>query len=238
MAGSPWTNQTVSLIVLTEQTTGFSGLFGYSPTVGHGNLIFSLAAAAGTDPYGNAYPQGLSLTAGSISGLTITGSTFSGTDFIINSAGAFFYSAAPAAGNLILSITASTTGGTDSFGNHYVPLTGWYDNSGGFVTQIGAGFVTFGTGSLAGGWTANTSIQNDSSGNLAISANGAVSINGSTNTGTPSVNSTSTNGLGSPGIRGTSGAASAGTAHTHSGGSYVVGNGQHSHDLQNHEHAL
>lgn len=56
-----WNNQAVSLIILIEQVTGYSGLFGYSPTVGPGNLIFSLAAAAGTDPYGNSYPQGLSM---------------------------------------------------------------------------------------------------------------------------------------------------------------------------------
>lgn len=104
--------------------------------------------------------------------------TFNGTDFVINSVGAFFYSSTPAAGNLILSITASTTGGTESFGNHYVPLTGWYDNSGGFFTQIGAGFITFGTGSLSGGWTANTSIQNDSSGNLFLGANAHIFANG------------------------------------------------------------
>lgn len=63
MAGSPWTNQVVNLIVLTEQATGFSGLFGYSPTTGTNNLIFALDAAAGTDPYGNAYSgPGLALS--------------------------------------------------------------------------------------------------------------------------------------------------------------------------------
>ena len=60
---SPWTNQAISLIILTEQTTGFSGLFGYSPAPGAGNLIFSLSAAAGTDEYGNTYPQGLGVGA-------------------------------------------------------------------------------------------------------------------------------------------------------------------------------
>lgn len=55
MAGPAWTNQAVSLIVLIEEVSGFSGLFGYSPTVGAGNLVFSLAAAPGTDPYGNHY---------------------------------------------------------------------------------------------------------------------------------------------------------------------------------------
>lgn len=49
--------------------------------------------------------------------LTIRG-TFNGTDFIINSAGAFFYSGTPALGNLIASIT--TAAGTDQFGNVYL----------------------------------------------------------------------------------------------------------------------
>ena len=213
MAGSPWTNQAINLVILTEQTTGFSGLFGYSPTVGNGNLIFSVAASAGTDPYGNAYPQGLDITLGSISGATITGSTFEGSDFIINAAGAFFYSGTPAANNLILSITPSTIGGTDSFGNKYVPLTGWYDNSGGFVTQIGAGFVTFGTGSLSGGWTANTSMQNDSSGNLNINANASVLINGSDQTSTAT---------GSPITSGPNGGVFAGHTHDFAGHTHTI----------------
>lgn len=48
--------------------------------------------------------------------LTIRGQ-FAGTDFVIDSAGIFFYSAAPAAGNLILAI--ANAGGADSFGNTY-----------------------------------------------------------------------------------------------------------------------
>lgn len=54
-----WNNQVVNLIVVTVTTTGQSGIFGYSPTVGAGNLLFSLTAAGGTDPYGNTYPAGL-----------------------------------------------------------------------------------------------------------------------------------------------------------------------------------
>lgn len=50
--------------------------------------------------------------------LTFRG-TFNGTDFIINSAGAFFYSSTPAAGNLIASI--AITFGTDTFGNTVKP---------------------------------------------------------------------------------------------------------------------
>lgn len=49
--------------------------------------------------------------------LTIRG-TFSGTDFIISSAGIFMYSGAPASGNLMISLAQAA--GTDSFGNPYV----------------------------------------------------------------------------------------------------------------------
>jgi hypothetical protein len=48
--------------------------------------------------------------------LTVRG-TFYGTDFVINSSGAFFYSGTPAAGNLIISIAPSS--GTDAYGNNY-----------------------------------------------------------------------------------------------------------------------
>lgn len=48
--------------------------------------------------------------------LTIRG-TFFGTNFIINSAGAFFYSAAPALGNLVVSV--ANAAGIDAYGNAY-----------------------------------------------------------------------------------------------------------------------
>jgi hypothetical protein len=57
---------------------------------------------------------------------TITGSTFDGTNFVINQAGAFFYSGTPANGNLIQSIT--TNGGTDTEGNVYLAGTTTYAN--------------------------------------------------------------------------------------------------------------
>jgi hypothetical protein len=46
--------------------TGFSGVFVYSPAPGAGNLIASVAALAGTDPYGNKYPSGISSQSGGI----------------------------------------------------------------------------------------------------------------------------------------------------------------------------
>ena len=58
MAGS-WSNTATNLIILIEQLSGYSGIFGYSPAPGTGTLILSVAAASGTDPYGNDYPAGL-----------------------------------------------------------------------------------------------------------------------------------------------------------------------------------
>lgn len=215
MAGSPWTNQTVSLIVLTEQTTGFSGIFGYSPSPGAGNLIFSLAAAAGTDPYGNAYPQGLNSTLGSISG-----TTFTGTDYIINSSGEFFYSGTPAAGNLVTSVTNSA--GTDAFGNNYLAGSASYAST--FATALSAGEVVFYSGSLSGGWTALSSVTGDVAGNVQVNASGQLQLVGSAGvavTGSFTVNGSGSTGNGSNGgvTSGPSGTVSsfpaAGPNHTH-----------------------
>lgn len=48
--------------------------------------------------------------------LNIRGS-FSGTDFILNSSGMFFYTGTPANGNLLMSFTNSA--GVDAYGNSY-----------------------------------------------------------------------------------------------------------------------
>lgn len=54
----PWSNQASTLIVLESDVAGFSGLFIYAGPPAAGNLIQSVAAAAGTDPQGNAYLAG------------------------------------------------------------------------------------------------------------------------------------------------------------------------------------
>ena len=109
--------------------------------------------------------------------LTIRG-TFAGTNFIINSAGAFFYSPSEAAGNLVASIAA--TAGVDAFGNNYV--TGHASYAGGFAASLNAGFVQFYTGSLAGGWTAGASIQTDAFGDIFILAQAGRSVTTNNNT--------------------------------------------------------
>lgn len=60
-----WNSNVFPLLIITP-TGGFTGLFVYSPGPGNGNLIASIAAAAGTDPYGNPFQQGIvSYVAGS-----------------------------------------------------------------------------------------------------------------------------------------------------------------------------
>jgi hypothetical protein len=75
--------------------------------------------------------------------LTIRG-TFFGTDYEINAAGTFFYSAAPAAGNLIQS--ESNTQGQDGFGNYFLSGNTNYIPQGGggyLAVQVAAGTVNF-----------------------------------------------------------------------------------------------
>ncbi|HET7641154.1 MAG TPA: hypothetical protein VFK47_20765 [Ktedonobacteraceae bacterium] len=84
--------------------------------------------------------------------LTVRG-TFNGTNYTINSSGAFFYSGTPAHGNLIVSITSAS--GTDSFGNSYPQginvTTGTISG-----TAISAGTIT-GT-AISGGTITGTTI--------------------------------------------------------------------------------
>lgn len=77
---------------------------------------------------------------------TITASVFKGTDFEIDTSGAFFYSGTPANGNLIVSIASAA--GTDSFLNAYGADVKVYGSSGTSV-QLLAGSpatVRLGTG--------------------------------------------------------------------------------------------
>jgi hypothetical protein len=60
MAGEAWNNQLVSLIIISAGG-GFTGFFMYSPVPGPGNLITSIAPVAGVDPFGNAYPAGVTV---------------------------------------------------------------------------------------------------------------------------------------------------------------------------------
>ena len=78
--------------------------------------------------------------------LTLRG-TFFGTNYIINSSGAFFYSGTPANGNLIVAIANAS--GTDSFGNTYTQgIT--LKNSGVMTVQNSGGASTMTVGGANG----------------------------------------------------------------------------------------
>ena len=105
--------------------------------------------------------------------LTLRG-TFNGTNYVINSSGAFFYSPSEGAGNLINSITNSS--GTDPFGNIY--LNGSASYGGNQATTSVNGVLFFYTGSLAGGWVQQGSIQADTSNAGQIDVQGAEQVSG------------------------------------------------------------
>jgi hypothetical protein len=90
-------------------------------------------------------------------GLVLIGGTFTGTTFIMNSSGSFFYSSTPALGNLIASIAPA--GGTDTKGNTYYGGIVSYFNSGGVVmavAQLSTGALNVGSpGQIAGTGSAN-----------------------------------------------------------------------------------
>lgn len=129
---SGWNNQLVTLIVLVEEAGGFSGLFGYSPAPGHGNLVLSITSAGGTDPYGNNYPAGATFGDPSV------GKTLIDLQGIIHLAGSdghfvivlnpekqavLIYDDPPGTGQLSVSIAAAA--GTDQFGNTFPAGLHW-----------------------------------------------------------------------------------------------------------------
>jgi hypothetical protein len=116
-----------------------AGLFFYNGTPRLGNLMFSIAATAGTDPYGNIYPAGIETqqspggffvyngTPGS-GKLAVAIAPQSGTDpfgnaypvgisLAQNPGGLFVYNGAPGSGKLALAIAPAA--GTDAYGNTY-----------------------------------------------------------------------------------------------------------------------
>jgi len=104
-----------------------SGVFVYSPSPGPGNLVASLTAIGGTDPFGNAYGAGLNI--GNQSGGAHFGVAPNGNVFISNAAGQnliqirpslaaeLLYDGTPALGNLIVAMAAAS--GVDPQGNAF-----------------------------------------------------------------------------------------------------------------------
>lgn len=92
--------------------------------------------------------------------------TFNGTNYLINAAGAFFYSGTPALGNLVASVTNSS--GTDSSGNAYLSGITSYNLVAGTATACqvwGASMSLYVSTSGAGGpYTSFAGIGSSTSG--------------------------------------------------------------------------
>jgi hypothetical protein len=87
-AEGAWSNQLLNLLIIAASSSGFSGFFVYSPVPGHGNLVASFAAAAGTDLYGNAYPADLTIGLASKTQIQIASNGGVGVvKFLLNNAG-------------------------------------------------------------------------------------------------------------------------------------------------------
>jgi hypothetical protein len=165
MAGSAWTNQLTNLIILVAGS-GFSGFFTYSPSPGAGNLIQSLAGSAGTDPYGNPYPQGFASY--SSSGTTV-----------INGGAIFTYNSNPPAAGRLVSSDAPAAG-TDPYGNSYQSGLTSYNGSTSWVS-VETGQVLFSDGGVVasvgdsmrvqtGGTDVATIVLNGNTGSIGLDA--------------------------------------------------------------------
>jgi hypothetical protein len=115
-----WSSQIVlANLVIIEGP--HDGLFVYNGTPAAGNLIASIAPAAGTDAYGNSYVGGITTYSASGDVELAAGEIFlfdsSNLWMTMSKAGLFVYQSPGGAGNLIASI--APVAGTDAYGNIY-----------------------------------------------------------------------------------------------------------------------
>jgi len=89
----------VSVLMSTGTSSGGGG-----STPASSPLIVSIAAQAGTDPYGNPYPQGLNVETGVISGTTLS----AGNTLTVDATGLSVFNGAPTPDNLQLAIGPGT----------------------------------------------------------------------------------------------------------------------------------
>jgi hypothetical protein len=84
-------------------------------------------------------------------GLILSGGTITGPDYVINTAGAFFYVGAPAAGNLSASIVPGAAHVVDQFGNFALAGLTSYDPATVTATKVGSqGVLCFSAPTQAG----------------------------------------------------------------------------------------
>ncbi len=218
----PWSTNVAVTLQAGDTIINPNGNFVYSAAPAAGDLIASIAPAAGTDTFGNAYEQGIvgyAVIAGNTYGLRLGLATVNGSP-----TPAFFLD------HVSGPLTAPNQSPAYSFGNADSTGTGAIMYSGKALAGSSACYIECADSTLSGQPGGEIVVN----GGL-IAITGTVTINGSSNTGSAGLTdgtingSSSTAGLTNGTINGTSGAASAGTAHTHGGGSYAVNNGQHSH---------
>lgn len=105
--------------------------------------------------------------------------TFSGTNFVINSSGEFFYSGTPAGGNLVASIT-NAAGADDGHGNAYLAGHTSYQPLGGIFVANNLSTANqlawFTAPGFGGPYTVVASLTADINGNLIISGNDQIGI--------------------------------------------------------------
>jgi hypothetical protein len=127
-------------------------------------IVELIQSQAGPTPAGEGFPL-------SVATIFRAGNT------IINDSGEFFYSPAPGAGNLISSSTSAA--GTDPYGNAYLAGDVVYGSSGG--TQLAmqlsnAGVTFYSAASQAGPWGSGASMAFDSTNDVALGANGNITL--------------------------------------------------------------
>lgn len=108
----PGTTPGVVVRVVISASGAFTGLFVYSPSPGAGNLIDSIAAAPGTDPFGNTYQAGITTYTPSS---TSFARLFNGEIQFADTASHFWEILAQTAGELLVFQTPGT--GADLFLN-------------------------------------------------------------------------------------------------------------------------
>ena len=154
-----WATNIFPLLIVVSGPP-FTGLFIYSPGPGAGNLIASITAQAGTDPYGNHYAAGISSYDGFGGQTELFGALIqlsSGLNILqkINPQGYVTYSPNAAAGNLVASIAPAAF--TDAYGNSVLAGFVTYTQSAPFIaSQVFNGQIQFWqAASQAGPWTAS-----------------------------------------------------------------------------------
>lgn len=146
---------TASTFQGTDFIINTAGFFLYSGPPAAGNLVFSVAPAAGADAFGNAYGQGFNLgnQASSHFGIDLAGNVYivSGGNTVMKivpgDGAQYVYSGNAAAGNMVVSL--ASTAGSDAFANpHPAGITSI--NPTDFVNLIGSG-IFFGQGAPTAG---------------------------------------------------------------------------------------